>query len=184
MQQSPPTHQVKEPLDRAFSRNRYDKLMSIFDKLSILKSKKNEVRLEGLVDKNSDTGYVFLDMNNDLAQCEFDWRRASPQLLMAYGYARRTIAGSLLIQGVANKDTYNHTASLFKDIQPQTIHTVEFQEQAAREAEAFMATYDSRIDRVVTGRIVGLANAFKPFAALVPMDDRRFFAALLHHEEP
>lgn len=145
---------------------------------------KKELRLEDIVDKTSDTGYVFLDMNNDLAQCSFNWPQASPQLLMAYGYARRTIASSLLIQGVVDKDTYTHTASLFRDIQAKTIHTVEFQEQAARDAETFMATYDPRIDRVVTGAIVGLAKEFKPFSALVPLDDSRLFSALLHQNNP
>lgn len=156
--------------------------MGIFDKFFASTAKKRELRLEDVVGKTSDTGYVFLDMNNDLAQCSFNWHQASPQLLMAYGYARRTIASSLLIQGGVDKETYTHTASLFRDIQSQTIHTVEFQEQAARDAEAFMATYDPRIDRVVTGRVVGLAKAFEPFSALVPLDDSRLFSALLHQD--
>lgn len=157
--------------------------MSIFDKFFGSRSKKKDPRLEDVVEKQSNTGYVFLDMNNDLAQCSYNWPQASPQLLMAYGYARRTIASSLLIQGVANKDTYAHTASLFRDIQVQTDHTVDFQEQAARAAESFMATYDSRIDRLVVGKIVSLAKAFKPFAALVPLDDSTLFSALLQQDE-
>jgi hypothetical protein len=156
--------------------------MSIFDKFFASRDKNKELRLEDIVDKTSDTGFVFLDMNNDLAQCSFDWRQASPKLLMAYGYARRTIAGALLIQGGVDKDTYTHTESVFKGIQANTIHTVEFQEQAARDAEAFMATYDPRIDRVVTGRAVGLAKAFKPSSAIVSLNDSSLFSALLHQD--
>jgi hypothetical protein len=153
--------------------------MSIYDKFFSLADKKKKPRLENTVEKISDTGYVFLDMNNDLAQCSFNWLQAPPQILMAYGYARRAIASALLIQGGVDKDTYTHTAAVFRDIQVRTMHTVEFQEQAASDAEAFMATYDSRIDRIVHGRVVGLAKAFKPFAAPAPMDDSLLFAALL-----
>ena len=139
-------------------------------------------RLEDTVAKQSDRGYVFLDMNEDLARSGYEWQKAPPYLLMAYGYARRTIAAALLIQGIADKDNYNHTVSLFKGIQLQTVHTVEFQEKAARAAEVFMATYDPRINRNVIGLIVGLANAFKPFAALAPMEDWRMFSSLISQE--
>lgn len=156
--------------------------MSIFDKFFASKAKRRDLLLEDVVDKTADTGYVFLDMNNDLANCPFNWLQASPELLMAYGYTRRTIASALLIQGGVDKETYTQTASLFRDIQVQTIHTVEFQEQAARDAEAFMATYDPRIDRDVIGRVVGLAKAFKPFSAVAPLDDSRLFSALRNQE--
>ena len=156
--------------------------MSIFDKLFGSNVKNKELRLEDVVDKTADTGFVFLDMNNDLAECSFDWRNVSPKLLMAYGYARRTIAGALLIQGGIDKDTYTSTESVFRGIQAKTIHTVEFQEEAARDAEAFMATYDPRIDRLVIGRVVGLAKAFKPFSALVSLNDSQLFSALVHKD--
>ena len=85
-------------------------------------------------------------------------------------------------ENIADKDNYNHTVSLFKGIQLQTVHAVEFQEEAARAAEVFMATYDPRINRKVIGLIVGLANAFKPFAALAPMEDWRMFSSLISQE--
>jgi hypothetical protein len=139
--------------------------------------------LEEIVERNSESGYVFLDMNEDLAHCRYNWLEAPPDIFMAYGYARRTIAGALLIQGVANKDTWNDTVSLFKSIQLQTNHTVNFQEDAAHAADIFMASYDPRINRTVTGLIVGLANVFKPFAAAAPMEDWRMFSSLVPQED-
>lgn len=140
------------------------------------------LRLEEIVERKSETGYVFLDMNEDLAHCRYNWLEAPPDIFMAYGYARRAIAGALLIQGISNKDTWNHTVSLFKSIQLRTIHTVDFQEKAADAADLFMATYDPRINGTVTGQIVGLAKAFKPFAALAPMEDWRMFSAFVPQE--
>ena len=157
--------------------------MSILNKFFGTQKSKKDLRLEDIVERQSNTGYVFLDMNEDLAHCQYKWLDAHPDLFMAYGYARRTITSSLLIQGIENKDAYNHTVSLFKGIQLQTDHTVMFQEQAAHAAEIFMATYDTRINRVVIGKIVGLAKAFKPFAALAPMEDRRMFSALVPQED-
>ena len=138
--------------------------------------------LEDIVNRKSNSGYIFYDMDKDLASSAYNWQNATPELLMAYGYARRTISGALLIQGVGDKDNYQQTVSLFKSIQIQTGHTVEFQKEAAHAAETFMATYDPRINKEVIGSIVGLANAFKPFSALVRMEDHIFLSSLISRE--
>ena len=142
----------------------------------------NHLQLEVIVSKQSNSGYIFYDMDKDLASSTYNWKSAAPDLLMAYGYARRAISGALLIQGIVDKNNYQHTVSLFKSIQVQTVHTIEFQREAAHAADAFMATYDPRITKEVTSLIVTLANAFKPFSALVRLEDELLFSSFPSQE--
>lgn len=142
----------------------------------------NHLQLEVIVSKQSNSGYIFYDMDKDLASSTFNWESAAPDLLMAYGYARRAISGALLIQGIGDKNNYQHTVSLFKSIQVQTVHTIEFQREAAHAADAFMATYDPRITKEVTSLIVTLANAFNPFSALVRLEDELLFSSFPSQE--
>lgn len=48
---------------------------------------------------------------------------------------------ALRIQGLVDADNYDHAVSIFKSLQAQTGHTVEFQEAAFSEAVEYIKSY-------------------------------------------
>lgn len=120
------------------------------------------------VEKKNDTGYVFININNDLGEAVRDgvddW---PPLMLMAYGYARRTAVAALYIQGLVEEDLYDHVKAFFKSIQIQTGHTVEFQEKAFTVAVDFMKGYSHLITKILVKKIVQVAEEYEiPSGAL------------------
>jgi hypothetical protein len=66
---------------------------------------------------------------------------------MAYAYARRTVAAGLFLQGVFSREHYAQASKMFKVYQMNTGHSVEFQEEASRQAEELLSSYDPRLDK-------------------------------------
>lgn len=148
------------------------------------KTKKSEQNLSGIVKKTNDTGYVFVDINNDLGEAAEEIMNSSPMIQMAYGYARRTAVAALYIQGLVNQDTYNHVISIFKSLQIKTGHTVEFQESAFAEAAEYMLAYHHLITTFMAKMIVSVAESYE-----IPpsqLDDAQLFKEVLdtaHNEQ-
>lgn len=116
--------------------------------------------LISLVSRVSDTGYIFVDINNDLGGCAEKIMASSESSMMAYGYARRAAIAALYVQGIVDKDAYNHVVLVFKSLQIQTGHTVEFQESAADLSVSYMQEYSHVINRLFMAKIIDLAENY------------------------
>ncbi len=124
----------------------------------------NELRLIDVVKKISNLHEgIFANINNDLGEyfTQGNVSRNSPIVLMAYAYARRTAAAGLFVQGVFDRGTYKIASSTFTAMQLHTGHTVEFQEEAARQAEELLGSYDSRLDKLTIGHITTMVEQYK-----------------------
>jgi hypothetical protein len=128
----------------------------------ILKPKRNEssIKLADIVNKSSHTGYIFGDIMNDLGESVEIIMQNEKSLQMAYGYARRSSATALYLQGIIDSDGYDHNLAFFKAIQINTGHTVEFQEQAFTDAIEFMQTYNFIITRLLLKQMAAQATNF------------------------
>jgi Leucine-rich repeat (LRR) protein len=114
------------------------------------------------VEMTNDTGYVFVNINNDLGEAvENGVDNWPPLMLMAYGYARRAAVAALYIQGIVEEDLYDHVKTFFKGMQIKTGHTVEFQEQAFAEAVKFMKGYSQVITSFSVKKIVQIAEEYE-----------------------
>lgn len=124
----------------------------------------NELRLIDVVKKISNLHEgVFANINNNLGEhfSQGNVSRSSPIILMAYAYARRTAAAGLFLQGVFDRGTYKIASSTFTAMQLHTGHTVEFQEEAGRQAEELLVSYDSRLDKLTSGLITMMVEQYK-----------------------
>lgn len=106
-----------------------------------------------VVKKNNLSEGIFADINNDLNETftnlEYRIEKLSYQEklnYMAYAYARRTAAAGLVLQGVFDLKDFKHAQKFFESIQIQTIHTKEFQENAANYANKYILSYDNRLN--------------------------------------
>lgn len=146
--------------------------------------KRDEINLSGVVKKISDTGYAFVDINNDLGEAAEEIMSSSPMVQMAYGYARRTAVAALYVQGLVNKETYDHVISIFKSLQIQTGHTIEFQESAFAGAAEYMIGYHHLITSFMAKMIVSVSENYE-----IPpgqLDDAQLFKEVLdtaHNEQ-
>lgn len=148
------------------------------------KNKKSERNLSDVVKKVNDTGYVFIDINNDLGDAADEIMSSSPMTQMAYGYARRTAVAALYIQGLVNQEAYDHVISIFKSLQARTGHTVEFQESAFSESAEYMAGYHHLITSFMAKLIVSVAENYEIPAG--QLDDAQLFKEVLdtaHNEQ-
>lgn len=115
------------------------------------------VRLIDVVKKNTKLPEgVFSNINNDLNDSitmEHDI-----MILMAYGYARRTVAAGLYLQGVFNRENYEQASNIFKSLQLKTGQSVEFQEKAAKQAAELLFSYDNRINIDFIAKTTGIVE--------------------------
>ncbi len=116
-----------------------------------------KVRLIDIVKKNNNLPEgIFSNINNDLNDSitmEHDI-----MILMAYGYARRTVAAGLYLQGVFNRENYEQASNIFKSLQLKTGQSVEFQEEAAKQAAELLFSYDNRIDNDFIATTTGIVE--------------------------
>ena len=133
----------------------------------------NELTLSDVVNRvnNLDEG-VFANINNDMAESIDE--HTDIMNLMAYGYARRTVAAALYLQGVFGQTGYDQANSVFRSLQLQTGQTVEFQEQAFKQALELMQSYDSRINKDFVVKIITAVEQNQVASAY---DNNRYFDA-------
>ncbi|EPC01898.1 hypothetical protein L861_19800 [Litchfieldella anticariensis FP35 = DSM 16096] len=134
--------------------------------------------LLSVVTKQYDTGYIFVDIMNDLAVSADDIMASKPGVQMAYGYARRCAAAALYLQGLSDKESLEHAMAMFKGLQAMTGHTVEFQEDAYTDALSFMQTYSHQIARKMTRVLVMMAMQSEPPDE--ELNDAELFDLVIH----
>lgn len=117
----------------------------------------DEIRLVDVVQKtnNLDDG-VFANINNDLN--ESITQDNDVMILMAYGYARRTAAAGLYLQGVFNRENYMQASKIFKSLQLQTGQSVEFQEEAASQSIELLSSYSLRLTKTMINKITSVVE--------------------------
>ena len=121
----------------------------------------NSIKLSDVVEKVTETEFVFWNINDDLAIAADTIMQSTPLVKMAYGYARRVAAAGLYIQGLADKGAYSHALAMFKALQLQTGHTADFQELAAAQSEEYMQTYQFLITKPLVSTIILIAQEFE-----------------------
>lgn len=119
-----------------------------------------EPMLADFVNKTMDTGFVFWDINDDLGHSTEEIFKSTPHVIMSYAYARRGAAAALYIQGLLDKDGFSHVESIFKNLQQQTGHTVEFQERAAADSLVFMQGYHHSISSLFVKKVIQIAREY------------------------
>ncbi len=123
-------------------------------------------RLEKYIEKKYNLvegvlGNISNDLNDGMAELKISLEHASYEkklIKMAYAYARRTAAAGLFLQGVFSRQDYQHAQKIFQSIQIQTIHTVDFQEDAADIAAKFLLSYDCRLTKELSSILIMLAT--------------------------
>ena len=84
----------------------------------------------------------FEDVNLDLAHfIEKHFQNCTPELKMAYGYARRSAMAGLFFQGVIDEDVLAQVHKIFVSLQNQTGQTVAFQEESAALGSELLQSY-------------------------------------------
>lgn len=124
------------------------------------KKTSNEPKLLDVVTKKMDTGFDFWNINDDLGHSSVEIFKSTPLVIMSYAYARRGAAAALFIQGLLTKDGFNHVESMFKALQQQTGHTVEFQERAAADSLEFMQSYHYLISGLFIKKTIQIAREY------------------------
>ena len=123
-----------------------------------------KVRLVDIVKKNNDLPEgIFSNINNDLndsISMDHDI-----MILMAYGYARRTVAAGLFLQGIFNREYYEQASNIFKSLQLKTGQSVEFQEEASTQASELLFSYDKRIDKDFIAKTTGIVELNQAMSA-------------------
>lgn len=148
------------------------------------KNKNTPQKLADIVERKYDTGYIFWNVVDDLGDCVEAIMASSKQTIMAYAYARRLAVASLYIQGLVKKDGFDHAVSIFKALQIQTEHSVEFQEAAATDAIDYMHSYTVMINKLLACKIIDIAMNYD-----IPdgrMSDGQLFESVIdtfHKEE-
>lgn len=96
---------------------------------------------------------TFGNISDDLGYIE-DLENQPPMIKMAYAYARRTVAAGLFYQGWFHYDAFRHVCTVFYGLQLTTGQSVQFQEDAAKQAEELLLSCDRRFNN----RFIKLLN--------------------------
>ncbi len=121
-------------------------LQMIIEHIGEDKKATQRLRLMDVVKKTNDLSEgIFANVNNDLnaSMCDV----FPPLVMMAYGYAKRTTAAGLFLQGIFSRDEYNQATTIFKALQQTTGQSVEFQKEAAAQSCELLESYDKRLDK-------------------------------------
>ena len=108
-----------------------------------------------------DTGFIFWDISDDLGHSANAIMKSNPLVKMSYGYARRSAAAALYVQGLFEKAGYDQSVTIFKALQHQTGQTVEFQEAAGADASSFLKSYHYVISELFERKVIQIANAYE-----------------------
>jgi hypothetical protein len=118
-------------------------------------------KLIDVVHKTVDTGFIFWNISDDLGHSADEIMKSSPLVKMSYGYARRSAAAALYVQGLFEKAGYDQAVTIFKALQHQTAQTVEFQEAAEADASSFLKSYHYVISELFERKVIQIANEYE-----------------------
>jgi len=125
------------------------------------KANESRPKLSDLVKKVSNHGYIFWNINDDLGHAAERVMQSTAEVRMAYGYARRTAVAALFLQGLVDRGTFDHVCGIFKALQQQTGHAVEFQENAGAESTKFMQEYHYLISGLFEKKLIQIAREYE-----------------------
>lgn len=125
------------------------------------KPRESQLSLSSIVPKSHDTGFVFVNVTNDLGAAAERIMGSTNHIKMAYGYARRAAAAALHIQGIIDEDGFQHVCGIFKSLQALTEHSVEFQEAAGAEATKFIQSYNSSVSGLFLKYLMQIATQYE-----------------------
>ncbi|MGS0691769.1 hypothetical protein [Shewanella sp. 30m-9] len=100
--------------------------------------------LAKLVKRNHNSEFAFVDAYNDLGIFIDENPKPTPEVFMAYCYARRNCAAAFYLQGIWEYDQFQYTQNMFKAGQLNCGKkglTKEFQEQAATQSVEYLRKY-------------------------------------------
>ncbi|MCG9729168.1 hypothetical protein L1D44_04830 [Shewanella sp. Isolate13] len=100
--------------------------------------------LAKLVQRTHSSEFAFVDAYNDLGIFIDENPNPTPEVFMAYCYARRDCAAAFYLQGIWEYDQFQYTQNMFKAGQlncGQKGLTKEFQEQAAKQSVEYLRKY-------------------------------------------
>lgn len=117
----------------------------------------NKIELIDIVErKTNHVDDIFVTIYKDL---DFLVDEDTPYIIfMAYAYARRAAAAGLFLQGIFSRDEYLSVERMFQSYQQLTGSSVEFQDEACRQAVDLLKTYDERLTYEFCGLMVMLAK--------------------------
>lgn len=125
------------------------------------KKPRQDLQLMAVVQKVTDTGFVFWNISDDLAHSANDIMKSTTHVQMSYGYARRAAAAALYVQGLMDRDSYAHAEAMFKALQQKTGKNVEFQERAAADSIDFMQSYHHIITGMPVKKLIQIAREYE-----------------------
>lgn len=102
----------------------------------------------------------------DLSTTDYETK----MIMMAYAYALRTSAAGLLGQGIWGWEELIAAIQEFQRFQHLTIHTKDFQETAADQAQELWESYDERLKRDVLSRLTVPFLIAKPYSIPIARD--------------
>ncbi|MCK0509574.1 hypothetical protein [Aromatoleum buckelii] len=139
--------------------------------------RKDAPKLIDVVPKQTKSGYLFWDINDDLGKSCEEIMQSTPEVQMAYGYARRAAVAGMYLQGIVKREIYDHVFAVFKSLQLQTGQTVDFQKQAFLDSIDYMQTYSPFITSFFVKTMVPMVQEYEGSSCRV--GDANFFKAVL-----
>jgi len=91
--------------------------------------------------------------------------------MMTNAYARRVVTAGMVLQGIVEMSQFDYVSKIFQATQVNTIHTVEFQEEAFDEAVKLIHSYTNLFDKQSLALIVGIVQVGD---ALAPPEGKVF----------
>lgn len=160
----------------------FSQIMAEVEALNILGFHKHPTQiktttLSEITPKLTNSGHVFWNISDDLGNSCKKIMASTPEIQMAYGYARRTAAVAMYLQGLMPKEGYDHVQAVFKSLQWRTGQTVEFQKQAFLDSIDYMQTYNPLITSFFVKTITPMIHEYEGSANR--MSDADFFKAVI-----
>jgi hypothetical protein len=128
----------------------------------LFRSSASGAKLADITPKQTNSGFIFWDINDDLGKAAEPIMKSSVEVQMAYGYARRSAVAAMYLQGIAPRDAFEHVVAVFKSLQGRTGQTVDFQRRAFHDSIDFMQTYSPLITSLFVKTLVPLASQCEP----------------------
>lgn len=140
--------------------------------------------LADIVTKQTKTGYIFWDINDDLGKAADLINEQSFEVRMAYGYARRCAIDAMYLQGIVGIDVVQHVGAVFKSLQLNTGHTVDFQRKAFYDAIEFMQSYSPLITGLFAKALASVVKGYEPPGGRIADKDLfRFTMEIAHRAQ-
>lgn len=129
----------------------------------IFKKRPNDhrIKLIDIAPKQGHFGLIFADIHHDLGEAIHQIMANTAEIKMAYGHARLIAMAALYIQGLVERDKYDHVLSIFEGLKYQMGQNAGFQQQALYDAVEFIRTYSPAMNALVAQKILEIATEYE-----------------------